>query len=254
MQTHLELIPHTTDGATIYQRPDDGYINATALCQAAGKRWNDYVVTGAARGFLAALAAETGIPVSDLTQSNRGGDVRFQGTWVHPQVAINLAQWLSGAFAVKVSQWVYDWMSGKANRKPAGAVPYHLRRYVANRNNVPAGHFSILVELTQALIAPMEIDGYTMPEKLVPDISDALIFCKCLRDEHDIDTKSFPKYPHSYEDGRVVMANAYPDELLPLWRKHFREVWLPKHGVRYFTGRDNTALQYLPKLLPTPAR
>jgi hypothetical protein len=249
LQTHLDLIPHVAQGATIYQRPADGYINATALCQAAGKRWNDYVVTGAARSFLTALSAETGIPVSELAQSNRGGDVRFQGTWVHPQVAVNLAQWLSGEFAVKVSQWVYDWMTGRAQVPRASTVPYHLRRYVANRNSVPAGHFSILVELTQSLIAPMEIDGYTLPEDLVPDISDALIFCRWLREEHGIDTKSFPKYGHRYEDGRLVWANAYPDELLPLWRRHFREVWLPKHGVRYFTGRDNTALQYLPRLL-----
>lgn len=45
-----------------------------------------------------------------------------------------------------------------------GEVPCHLRRYVANRNDVPEGHFSILVELTQSLIAPMELDGYTLPD------------------------------------------------------------------------------------------
>jgi hypothetical protein len=252
LQTHFDLIPHVAQGATIYQRPADGYINATAMCQAAGKRWNDYSVLSTTQPFLDALASETGIPVSTLAQSHKGGDIRLQGTWVHPQVAIHLAQWCSAEFAVKVSQWVYEWMSGKARPAPGSAVPYHLRRYVANRNNVPPGHFSILVELTQSLIAPLEIDGYTLPENLVPDISDALIFCRWLRDEHGIDTKSFPKYPHRYEDGRLVWANAYPDSLLALWRQHFREVWLPNHGVRYFTGRDNVALQYLPKLIPAP--
>lgn len=252
MQQHLELIPHRAQGAIVYQRPEDGYINATAMCQAAGKRWNDYSVLASTKPFLDALATETGIPVSGLAQSHKGGDVRLQGTWVHPQVAINLAQWCSPEFAVKVSQWVYDWMQGKGT--PARSeVPYHLRRYVANRNNVPVGHFSILVELTQSLIAPLEIDGYTLPEKLVPDISDGLIFCKWLRDVHDIDTNAFPKYRHVYEDGRIVFPNAYPEALLPLWRQHFREVWLPKHGVKYFTGRDNNALQYLPKLLPPAA-
>src|SRR5690606_20629300 len=137
----------TAQGAVIYQRPSDGYINATAMCQAAGKRWNDYSVLATTHPFMEALSAETGIPVSGLSHSNKGGDIRLQGTWVHPQVAINLAQWCSPEFAVKVSQWIYDWMTGKA--KPAGnAVPYHLRRYVANQQNVPSGHFSMLSEMT----------------------------------------------------------------------------------------------------------
>ena len=50
-------------------------------------------------------------------------------------------------------------------------VPYHLRRYVANHQTVPVGHFSVLTEMTQMLIAPMEMAGYTLPEHMVPDIS-----------------------------------------------------------------------------------
>lgn len=254
MQGHFDLIPHQAQGAIVYQRPADGYINATAMCQAAGKLWGDYRRLNQTEAYLSALSLDMGIPISELAQSMKGGDVRSQGTWVHPDVAVHLAQWLSPQFAVQVSRWVREWMSGRTAAPPtANVVPYHLRRYVANRNNVPAGHFSILVELTQSLIAPMEIDGYTLPENLVPDISDGQIFCRWLREEHNIDTSRFPKYRHVYEDGRVVWPNAYPEALLPMWRQHFREVWLPKHGVRYFTGRDNNALQYLPKLLPKPA-
>jgi hypothetical protein len=42
MQHHFDLIPHPVQGGIIYQRPKDGYIYATAMCQAAGKRWPDY--------------------------------------------------------------------------------------------------------------------------------------------------------------------------------------------------------------------
>lgn len=107
-----------------------------------------------------------GIPISELVQSLRGGDASMQGTWVHPQVAINLAQWLSPEFAVKVTQWVMDWMQGKI---PGGRLPYHLRRYMANMTNVPNGHFSMLNEMTIALIAPLEQLGYSIPDKMVPD-------------------------------------------------------------------------------------
>jgi hypothetical protein len=252
MQTHLELIPHDTGGSVIYQRPEDGYINATAMCQASNKLFGHYNEASGTKAYLAALSIDIGIPISTLVQAVKGGDIRHQGTWVHPQVAIHLAQWCSPAFAVKVSQWVLEWMQGK--RKPqTPAVPYHLRRYVANRNAVPTGHFSILVELTQALIAPMEIDGYTLPENMVPDISHGRIFCKWLRDVHDVDTDALPTYMHRYEDGRVVYPKAYPEKLLPFWRQHFREVWLPEHGVRYFKPRDSAALQYLPRLLSAKA-
>jgi KilA-N domain len=249
LQQHFDLIPHPVQGGIIYQRPKDGYINATAMCQAANKQWFDYRRLTTTNAFVEALAAETGIPGSELTQSMKGGDIRFQGTWVHPQVAINLAQWLSAKFAVQVSQWVFDWMSGKSPASVADTVPYHLRRYVANQPNVPVAHFSVLTEMTQLLIAPMEIMGYTLPEHMLPDISHGKMFCKWLRDVHGIDTDTLPTYLHVYEDGRRVWPKAYPDQLLADFRKHFREEWLPNRAIDYFRGRDSEALQFLPKLI-----
>lgn len=247
MQQHLDLIPHQTAGGLVCQRPSDGYINATAMCQATGKRWNHYASNEGTKAFIAALAADTGIPASVLVQSLSGGTPELQGTWVHPQVAINLATWCSPIFAVQVSKWVYDWMSDR--RKPQSVIPYHLRRHMANHGNVPAGHFSILIEMTTLLIAPMEAMGYSLPEKLLPDISQGRIFCKWLRDEWDIDTDSLPTYRHHYEDGRIVPAKAYPDDMLKEFRRHFWTVWLPQRAEAYFAGRDSKALEFLPRLI-----
>jgi hypothetical protein len=249
MQYHFDLIPHPVQGGIIYQRPKDGYINATAMCQAAGKEFKHYNENRQTKDFLAALSPEVGIPTSILVQSMKGGDIRFQGTWVHPQVAIHLAQWLSAKFAVQVSTWVYDWMSGKSPASVNETVPYHLRRYIANQPNVPVAHFSVLTEMTQLLIAPMEIMGYTLPEHMLPDISHGKMFCKWLRDAHGIDTDALPTYLHIYEDGRRVWPKAYPDELLAEFRRHFREDWLPNRAIEYFRPRDSEALQFLPKLI-----
>ena len=46
------------------------------------------------------LSSDIGIPMSGLIQIICGGQPHLQGAWVHPQVAINLAQWLSPKFAV----------------------------------------------------------------------------------------------------------------------------------------------------------
>jgi hypothetical protein len=251
-QYELVFVPHSVGGHVVEQRAKDGYINATAMCRTANRPWGRYWETHAAKEFAAALSADIGIPISELIQSVSGGIPERQGTWVHPQVAVNLAQWLSPKFAVLVSKWVYDWISSGAS--PAAAkLPFHVRRYVANQKNVPAGHFSVLSEITLGLIGPLEAEGYTLPESLWPDISEGRIFAKWLRDEKGADTSSMPSYQHDFEDNRPpCQARAYPNEWLAEFRKHFTEEWLPNHGPRYFSERDPTALQYLQALLLTP--
>lgn len=252
-QYQLALVPHTYQGSLIQQRAADGYINATAMCKASGKEWSNYRQNSTTRDFLEALEGSLGIPRDIIVQSVTTGANETRGTWVHPQVAINLAQWLSADFAVKVSQWVFDWMSGKGIPQKPAELPFHLRRYLANQGNVPAGHFSILTELTLCLVAPLEALGYRLPEKLWPDISSGKMFAKFLRDEHGVDTNALPTYVHVFEDQRAaVQAKAYPEELLPHFRRHFREVWLPKRAADYFADRDPLALTYLPRLLPAP--
>ena len=249
MQLELPLIPHAIEGEIVTQRQKDGYVNATAMCKAAGRLLGHYLETKATQAFLSALAADIGIPISEIVQIIKGGPPAFQGTWVHPQVAIHLGQWLSPKFAVQVTKWVYDWMSG--GQKPVSSMPYHLRRYVMNHQNVPAGHFSVLTEMTLALVAPLEHAGYQLPEKLWPDISQGKMFAKYLREEIGVETDSMPTYPHSFEDGRpTVYPKAYPNQFLPYFRDHFAEVWLPKRAVSYFQEKDPKALPFLAKALP----
>lgn len=202
-QGRLNFVPHAYQGEVIEQRINDGYINATAMCKAAGRLFGDYSRNATTKAFLAELSSDMGIPISDLVQSISGGIPGHQGTWVHPQVAINLGQWLSPRFAVQVSKWVYDWMSSGAVSGPA-RLPFHVRRYVMNQKNVPSGHFSVLTEITLALIGPMEADGYTLPEKLWPDISQGLIFARWLREKKGINTDEMPTYKHEFEDGRLL--------------------------------------------------
>jgi hypothetical protein len=122
---------------------------------------------------------------------------------------------------------------------------------MANMTSVPAGHFSMLNEMTINLIAPLEQMGYIMPDSMIPDISEGRMFSKWLRDNgHDPD--SMPSYSHRYEDGRVVPARAYPNRLLADFRKHFVEVWMAKRSVAYFGERDIKSVAYVERLLALP--
>ncbi len=244
-QYSLELIEHKTEGVIIAQRPADGFIDATALCKAAGKLFADYARLRSTGEFLNELSADMGIPISELIQQVKGG----LGTWVAPQVATHLAQWLSPKFAVRVSRWVTDWMSGKGDPNTSnGSLPYHIERYLQNDGAVPPGHFSILQEITFHLIAPLERLGYTIPEKMVPDISEGRMFCKYARDELGIDTDALPVYAHIFRDGRVVYSKAYPNDLLPAFRNIVVPLWLSDRAEAYFKKQDPMALPFLDKI------
>lgn len=247
-QLSLSLIPHKTDdGLIIAQRQFDGYINATAMCAAVGKKFNDYTRLASTKEFVEALNSDTGIPVTELIQTVSGGDPSRQGSWVHPDVAINLAQWLSPKFSVMVSKWVREWLAG--GRNSGGAMPYHIQRYMANRSKVPYTHFSVLNEMTMGLIAPLEDNGYTLPDNMVPDISQGKMFAKWMRDKYGVDTDTLPTYKHQYADGRVVDAKMYPIGFLDEFRRHFNEVWIPTKAIDYFTPRDPKAVPYLSKII-----
>ena len=114
--TKQNIITHTISDASVLQRDSDGYFNGTGMSVAVNKKIHDYKRLDNTQEYLSVLSLETGIPVSSLIQVVKGRGVK-QGTWVHPKVAIHLAQWLSAKFAVQVTNWVYDWMTAKAQPK-----------------------------------------------------------------------------------------------------------------------------------------
>ena len=118
--SNIAVIQHSIQGVEVCYRITDGYFNATNMCKVLKKQWHDFYRLDSTNAFIDALSIETGIPVSEIVEVKRGGIQSEQGTWVHPQIAIHLAQWLSPQFAVKVSQWVFNWISSD---KPAKIKP-----------------------------------------------------------------------------------------------------------------------------------
>jgi hypothetical protein len=109
------LIDHRLDDFVIHQRKPDGYFDATAMCRAVGKQFHDYRRLETSQEFLKELSLETGIPISKLVVTFRGKPSELQGTWIHPDAAIHLAQWCSAKFAVSVARWVREWFGFKVN-------------------------------------------------------------------------------------------------------------------------------------------
>lgn len=94
--------------ANIEQRVADGYINLNQMARAAGKRVDNWTrlqqTTSLLREFTAGPQYSGVEPL--VTIEGRKG-----GTWAHPDIAIQFAQWCSPAFALQVSRWVREWMT-----------------------------------------------------------------------------------------------------------------------------------------------
>ena len=121
----MKIINHEANGLQISQRRADGYINATQMCQAANKKWYEYWRLPSTQEYLSALSVDLDIDMivnnpkrdnyaSALVLTFRGGNSQ-QGTWVHPEVAIDLAAWISVEFRILVNRWVREWMSKGVN-------------------------------------------------------------------------------------------------------------------------------------------
>ena len=102
---HPALVSRSWNGTPISRRTTDGYVNATAMCKANGKQWSKYRESDRCQTYLDALAETSEIRMFDLIESRQG---QGGGTWVHPQVAVDLARWISAPFAVWMDGWFLE--------------------------------------------------------------------------------------------------------------------------------------------------
>lgn len=125
------LVSRSWNGTPIHRRTTDGYVNATAMCKANGKRWTKYRESDRANEYLEALSTEARISVYGLIESKTGGSEGGE-TWVHPQVAVDLARWISAPFAVWMDGWFLDEMGRTSQvrevQQPAALAPAETLR------------------------------------------------------------------------------------------------------------------------------
>jgi hypothetical protein len=230
-------VPHSYQGALIQQRLNDGYINATAMCRAAGKEWANYHQNATTKAFIKALEGSLGIPRHPVIHSILTGPNEHRGTWVHPQVAIHLAQWLSAEFAVLVSEWVFEWLSGK---KPSDKVWQQFEDRVSLvYDNVPVGYFCVFREIAD-LFAALFSRGIDPGTKMILDISVGWHWGAHWRKSKGNERHSARmEFPHYYPDyfaqhwSNPQDAKCYPEAALPEFRKWMREVYIPTKMPAY---------------------
>lgn len=122
-QQSLPLVVATKEdtrewNGTAITRRADGWVNATQMAKANGKHLPHYLANDRTAEYLQALSGSVGIPTDLLVAPVMTGPNAQRGTWIHPRLAVDLARWISPAFAVWMDGWFLDTI-------PAPA-PHHL--------------------------------------------------------------------------------------------------------------------------------
>jgi hypothetical protein len=89
----------------IISRRQNGFINLTQMCQANGKRLDNWTRLKQTQDYIRILANSL---TSEVVYSEEGVN---GGTWGHPSLAINLARWISPEFAVWCDGHIFNLMS-----------------------------------------------------------------------------------------------------------------------------------------------
>ena len=113
----------TFNGMDIQYRKEDGFVNATAICKAGKKEFKHWKSLQSTKDLIKVLeddqnliTGKVGIPdvgnpdfgVSVIDIKKGGNDKLGQGSWIHPDLAVQLAQWISPTFALQVSRWIRE--------------------------------------------------------------------------------------------------------------------------------------------------
>jgi hypothetical protein len=152
------------EGYTIEHRDEDGFVNVTNLCKAGNKQYKHWFSLDKTKTFLQVLSESVGFPTNTLIKYNTGSN-KERATWAHPQVAINIAQWISPRFDVKVSAWVYEvMMTGKVdisntksyrqlqseNKDHKLKIQYLTKKYVKRQPRIDYKERNVVYILTTA--------------------------------------------------------------------------------------------------------
>jgi len=128
-----EIVTENFEGEIIPFTKAAAFVNASAMCAAFGKEPFEFLRLPATKAFQDALAEDTGEKPEALVITRRGGDQKsnrgkhglkpesnrdfpglLPGTWLHPDLALECARWLSPRFAIWTNRIIRRILAGEA--------------------------------------------------------------------------------------------------------------------------------------------
>lgn len=103
---------------------ESGWFNATAVAERFSKRPIDWLRLPESARYIEALCRKFEVGKSHFVRTRRGGNVDFQGTWLHPKLAMVFARWLDVDFSIWADEQIdallrgshpgYDWEKARS--------------------------------------------------------------------------------------------------------------------------------------------
>lgn len=97
-------------------------VNATQMAKPFGKLVGGWLRLESTKEFLNALSADMRIHTSALIQTVKGGNGE-QGTWMHEDVALEFARWLSPKFAIWCNRRIKELLTATKEPKETKVLP-----------------------------------------------------------------------------------------------------------------------------------
>ena len=132
-------------------------VNATEMAKAFGKRPKDWLINKQAKEYISVYSTVRGIPLTDLVIVKRGGN--NQGTWLHSDLAIEFARWLSPEFSI----WCNDIIKALMQRIDLGNGVILRMQQLAR---LDAEHPELLGEEDDEYVDAEEVETADMEAKI----------------------------------------------------------------------------------------
>jgi KilA-N domain len=122
----------TQDGEIGKYTVPKGYVNATQMCKANKKFLADYTKLKSTKQYLQALSHDMKILISSLVIEIHGHGSE-QSTWIHPEIAIDLARWVSVEFRIWANRTLMKVMMGQESVENQSMTQVQLLAAIAQQ-------------------------------------------------------------------------------------------------------------------------
>jgi hypothetical protein len=108
--TSINTTSLVLNNITIEARSSDNFINATQLCKAGVKKFSHWISLDSTKELIKELEQSLDADIPTCKTLIYTSKSKYKGSWIHPDLAVQLAQWISPKFAIQVSRWIRELM------------------------------------------------------------------------------------------------------------------------------------------------